>query len=100
MTPERLVNRLQNRTSVVFNIVADDDDANKVKVTRKVGDYRYTFRFNESDGAKCKLVIKGDNNNEHRSVQRVKKAAAMVLKHIASPNTPFKVLFAEQEIED
>lgn len=101
MTPERLVKKLLDGCGVTFNIVADDDGNGRVKVTRNVGDYRYTIRYNQEDDTKVLLIIRHRTLvNEHRSKQNTKKSLSMVLAHIANPTPAFKLLYRVQEASD
>jgi hypothetical protein len=101
MTPDRLVEKLIEGCGVTFNVAVDDDGGEKVKVTKIVGDYRYTVRYNQEDDTKVLLIIKHrELVNEHRSRQNTKKSLAMVLAHIASPTPAFKLLYRVQEAGD
>lgn len=101
MKPQRVVQKIKTATGLTFNIIADDEGNGRVKVTRNVGNYRYTIRYTQEDDTRCVLIIKDRNGvTEHRSKPRTKKALAMLLKHIASPSPAFKLLFSEQEAGD
>jgi hypothetical protein len=92
MTPDELIAELKQKTGEDFKSSADED-ATKIKVSKKIGNIRYTFRFTDSDAEKCRLVMKHDVSGGYKSpVIRVRKAMGIVLASIAKPNVGFKEL--------